>query len=476
MSLNWKEIAKILEEIPLVGSHIQDLRQPDFRSLVLELFQKPQASGRTGKHGGAWRFYINLGAGTSRIHSLGRRLRASPTTRRFVEFLRSRVRGGRITEVKQIPGDRLFALTIRRAGEDTLLWVRLWGAASNIIAVTGDGAILDAYYRRPKRGEETGGVYRPEDSAERAAPERSFEIRPYPAGESFSGFIEEEYFRREEKEQREKLRARLENRFAVQEAKIRATIAGLENRRAGYGSPEHFRKSGDLIMQNIAGLKKGDLWCMAREGEAEIALPLDPAKTPVENAEIFYQKYKKAKSGLAIVEEELARLAGALAGLEKRRKALADEDDPRVLEEELRGKDAPREKPREKPIPGLRFSSGAFRIYVGRTAAENDELLRRHVRGNDYWLHTRDCPGGYVFVRCPAGKTVPLETLLDAGSLAVFYSKARSSGNAELYYTQVKHLRRARGGKPGTVLPTHEKNLSIRLDPRRLERLQGSAP
>ncbi len=36
--------------------------------------------------------------------------------------------------------------------------------------------------------------------------------------------------------------------------------------------------------------------------------------------------------------------------------------------------------------------SGGFLILVGRGAKENDELLRHHVKGNDYWLHARDYP------------------------------------------------------------------------------------
>ena len=111
---------------------------------------------------------------------------------------------------------------------------------------------------------------------------------------------------------------------------------------------------------------------------------------------------------------------------------------------------------------------------MGRTARENDALLRRHVKGNDYWLHTRDFPGGYVFIRSLSGKSVPLEVLLDAGNLALFYSKGRTGGKGELYYTQVKYLRRAKDGKTGLVLPTQEKNLSIVLDRKRLDRLQSS--
>jgi predicted ribosome quality control (RQC) complex YloA/Tae2 family protein len=111
--------------------------------------------------------------------------------------------------------------------------------------------------------------------------------------------------------------------------------------------------------------------------------------------------------------------------------------------------------------PGLTIQSGQFTLLVGRNAKENDELLRRYARGNDYWMHTRDVPGGYVFIKYLKNKTVPLEVLLDAANLAIVFSKAKKEGKADLYYTQVKHLRRAKGGKTGLVLPTQEKNLSV---------------
>jgi predicted ribosome quality control (RQC) complex YloA/Tae2 family protein len=69
-------------------------------------------------------------------------------------------------------------------------------------------------------------------------------------------------------------------------------------------------------------------------------------------------------------------------------------------------------------------------------------------------------------------RNIPLDTMLDAANLAIFYSKARNSGQGDVYYTQVKYLRRTKNGKPGTVIPTSEKNLFVYLDPKRLERLQ----
>ncbi len=77
-----------------------------------------------------------------------------------------------------------------------------------------------------------------------------------------------------------------------------------------------------------------------------------------------------------------------------------------------------------------------------------------------------------MFIKNQNGKSVPLDILLDAGNLALFYSKGRKDGKGDLYYTQVKHLRRAKNAPKGTVLPSNEKNLSITLDKERLKRIE----
>ena len=121
--------------------------------------------------------------------------------------------------------------------------------------------------------------------------------------------------------------------------------------------------------------------------------------------------------------------------------------------------------------PGIRTTSGGFQIIAGRNAKENDELLRHFVKGNDMWMHTRDFPGGYVFIKFRRDKTIPLEVLLDAANIAVLYSKGRNNSSVDLYYTQVKYLRRVKDGKTGLVIPTQEKNLTIKPEPARISRL-----
>ena len=157
--------------------------------------------------------------------------------------------------------------------------------------------------------------------------------------------------------------------------------------------------------------------------------------------------------------------------LEADRERLEATENPYAIRAWLaKRRSAPSQAP--KRFPGLSLERDGWLVLIGRSAAENDVLLRRHVRGNDMWFHARDYAGSYVFVKSRAGKSVPLDIMLDAGSLALYYSKGRSSGSGDIYYTQAKYLRRAKDGPKGLVIPTQEKNLRVKLDEGRMRELR----
>ena len=203
-------------------------------------------------------------------------------------------------------------------------------------------------------------------------------------------------------------------------------------------------------------------------------IALDPKLTPSENIEACYARYQKAKGTWQDSVQEYEKIKAQKAGLETHyRELLLPCDDERVmirrLQKELREETA--DKKPESASPGLTFHSGKFTILVGRNAKENDALLRHWVKSYDWWMHTRDWPGGYVFIKAFKDKSVPLEVMLDAANLAVTYSKGKNQGAADLYYTQVKYLRRAKDGPLGLVLPTQEKNFFVKVDQDRLARV-----
>jgi len=324
---------------------------------------------------------------------------------------------------------------------------------------------LDVFYRRPKQNEVSGGIYFPEETVStHNNSDKVFEIRDYNTSQSFNEFIEKNYTEIELNREIITLRARIDSIITSREYQLESALSGLNSRISNY---ENKIQKGDTFLETENYFNDNNI----------IKIFLDPTLNPGENSELLFAKYKKAKSGLKNIVEEINNLKKNLKNIQKEKAELqinvGPENELSKLKEYLAKIPKQVQLKEKEKTPGLQFTSGNFTIFAGRTATENDLLLRKYVRGNDYWLHTRDYPGGYIFIKQIKGKSIPLETLLDAGNLAVFFSKAKNSGKADLYYTQVKHLRRAKDSKKGTVLPTNEKNLSIVIDEKRLNRLLG---
>jgi len=470
-SLNWKEIDLVLSELALAGSLIQEVHQPRHDCLVLHLF-------RQGAH---FSIIVSLSPRFPRLHAITEKLPNPEKPLRFAMLLRAHIKGGRIESAEQVAGERIVRIVVRHAGEEKVLWLRLWGAAANAIVTDGNGVILDAFYRRPKKREVSGQPFNPLPTGPRPAgtQTREYSVRELPGEGTFNAKLEALYRELETRGDVERMAAQADAELAMSENKILASLQKLTARLSEYAHLDRFHELGDLVTSNLHAITRGDRWLKVEDffhENASVEIELKPELTPAQNAEACYDRYRKARLGRSKVEEEITHLRSTLAGIQRQRAAIAENPDPASLGRVARAAEKARKPLLDSQTPGLVFHSPPFRIIVGRTAAENDELLRKKVRGNDWWFHARDWPGAYVFVKAEQGKSLPLETMLDAAMLAVHFSRGKTSGQGDVYYTRVKYLRRAKGTRRGTVLPTQEKNLHVRIDPSRIEQLKSGEP
>lgn len=516
MSLNCAEIDKILEELDLEGSYIQKVVQSSYSVMVLYLYKTRPMS-----------LVICLEPGACRLHETTRKIPKFDKPLRFMELLRSRLRGAKITEAVQLNNDRIVRLSLETSSGMLYLYIRLWSGAANMLLVD-NGIIVDAFYRRPSRHEVSGEPWQPlpgeseaaatqtfgnepstaADSESKAVAESAFAavssasdakntsavvssptadkpiktytVRSYDTSKTFNEAIDEWYARQAPVLSLEALRAEAERFYGLKIEKISRALEKLEAKKHSFLQADTLKHQGDLLLANLYRIPQGASSVELEDYAADnriIRIALDPRKTAQENAAGYYERYKKAVSGLEALTDDIEASKRTLAALNEELAKVRVEENPYLIEKVLHKRKIPvqrKQAAQEKERPGLTFYHDGWILYVGRTAAENDELLRHHVRGKDMWLHVRDYSGGYVFIKNKNGKTVPLPVLIAAGNLAVFYSKARRNGQADLYYTAVKDLRRAKNAPKGTVLPSNEKNLSIKLDPVVLKQLEQS--
>ena len=491
MSLNCKEIDAVLAELDLDNSFVQSIVQPGYDSLALHLYKNAAKT-----------VYICLAPGECRIHETKRPIPKNKTPLRFMEFLKSRIKGAKIQSCRQIGSERIIEIKLMQAQTPYLLFIRLWSGAANIIVTDENLHILDVFYRRPKRNEVSGGTFTlPQTKPlfaqtdtelngnfeKKAFEKNNFQKRDFTAEKyadcfkgidigalSFNEQLDIWYAEYGNTSSRTLLLAQAEKAYNQKINRIQSALLKLEDKRLSFLNADLWKHQGDLILANAHSIGTGTakvLICTDYNTGHPVSIQIDPKKNASENAAVYYERYKKALSGLSDLEKDIADLKEELESVREAYKAVCAEENPLRIRQFLQ-KQAASPKTRLKKQPGCSFSIGEWHILVGRNASENDELLRHHVKGLDWWLHTRDYSGGYVFIKNRRGKTVPLDILIDAGNLAVFYSKARNAQTADLYYTQVKHLRRAKNAPKGTVLPTHEKNITIVLDNERIRKME----
>ncbi len=462
MSLNWKELQLILSELPLEGSYIQKITEHAVSSFTFSMFSKEKK---------AWLLYTELSTPYSRICRTGMNRKKNKTMQRFTQYMNAHIVGRKVLAVKQYPFDRAVMLELGNSTDVINMHIRLYtGPGANIIITDKDDTILELLYRRPHRNEEKGEKLITEERKDEGG--RHFEVRAYDT-ESFNEFIDKTSSEESSEERKAELIERLKEKRDKEIASLRDRLSRQQKRLDETKGFEKTKAVADLLSASIWAVKKGmksielDNW----ESGEKVTISLDPALSPNENLEKLYQKYRKDKRSSELAEEEIKRTEDEIKATEEKYEALLSSSSAEKLRKEV-SKPEDRKKDDDKK-PGLWLSVRGFDLIVGRNARENDEILRRYTRGSDIWLHTRDYAGGYVIIKAQKGKTVPLPVLLDAASLAIHYSKAKKNGKADLYYTEVKYLRRAKDGKTGLVLPTQERNLSVTLDEKRVREILG---
>lgn len=257
-------------------------------------------------------------------------------------------------------------------------------------------------------------------------------------------------------------------------------LESLERALEGGHKADRLRRCGEAILSHVADLPRGQTLLVSDGLEVE----LDPSLTPVENAQAYFKRYRKAKAALEgvpfLIEEtqhQLDYLDQAAAYL-----ALAENvDQVRAIQRELSER-APakpgrsgagkvragqrKQKGKENRDRGAlggigRYTSGdGLEILVGRTGRQNDAVTFEHAGPDDVWLHARGVPGAHVVVRSGGGP-VPERTIRDAAQLAAAFSASRGATTVPVDWTRRRLVRRVRDRYPGLVTYTGERTIHV---------------
>lgn len=297
------------------------------------------------------------------------------------------------------------------------------------------------------------------------------------------------YFQAKEREVQfsalqQSLLTKLRHQIERVEKKLALHFEAIQNAKKA----DRYRKFGELLLAyayqlTSAGLTEVQLpdWT---EAGTQVVVPLDPALTPVENAQRYFARYNKAKKTLTAAQHQKQQDQADLSYFESVLLAVEEADSLPELEEikaELTTegyikKEATSRLHKDKVSPDskpLSFAIDGYAVFVGKNNRQNDYLTLRLAQNDDIWLHTQNIPGSHVIIRCPDGQLPPQDVLLQAAHLAAYYSRARASSNVPVDYTRCRQVKKPRGAQPGFVTYSQQQTVYVTPDPSTIKALKG---
>lgn len=288
----------------------------------------------------------------------------------------------------------------------------------------------------------------------------------------FSALLDEFYAQRDKAESMSRKSRDLQRKVKTIRDRMERTLAARRTEWEKSNGRDTFRQYGDIIMTNIYRMHKGDTTLEAEnfylDDSPIVTIPLDPLKTPQQNAARYYKEYNKAKAAqehltslISKSETELDYLNSVLSEVER----AESERDLAEIRRELMDTGYLRKQKNSKPDrikpqgPMHFVSTGGYEILVGRSNAQNDELTLKTARRSDIWLHTQKIHGSHVIIRCQ-DETPDDGTLYEAACLAAYYSQARDGGKVPVDYALAKFVRKPHGAMPGMVIYTDYKTIA----------------
>ncbi|WHY58170.1 Rqc2 family fibronectin-binding protein [Peribacillus simplex] len=292
---------------------------------------------------------------------------------------------------------------------------------------------------------------------------------------SLSEMLDRYYFGKAERD-RVKQKSQDVERFITNEIeKNSKKIGKLERTLKDTERGEQYQLFGELLTANLYQMKKGmkeiEVVNYYDEEQTMVTIPLDPLKNPSDNAQKYFSRYQKSKNAVGVVQEQIEKTKLELAYFEALHQQLqsASPRDIEEIREELQEEGYIRQKKKKgmkkpanaKPQLETYYATDGDLIFVGKNNKQNDYLTNKFARRDEIWLHTKDIPGSHVVIRneSPSEKTIK-----EAAVLAAFFSKAQQSSSVPVDFTQVRHVKKPNGSKPGFVIYDQQQTVYITPD------------
>ncbi|MBQ4114446.1 NFACT family protein [bacterium] len=456
----------------IIGARLQKIQQPTRRDFVFQL----------RNNGESRKFYININpqfyhvAFISKENEERRGINIPKQPPMFCMLLRKYLEGCKISDACSIEGERILELHFETMDEfsqkrSLCLCIELMGKHSNVILYDRETKIIIGCAHNVG----------PEKSRYRELQGGQTYIYPPTGNNSFNGIPLYKVL-----EGDLPLNEKLDNYFAlIQEGvnlkggknqlleivtpKLKRTknsidkISQLLSKR---DKTEEYKLYGELLTANLYQKKdySKSIEVLNYFTGVNITIELDETKTLNENAQRYFKLYTKSKTTKEKSEQMLSELEMEREYLENVLYSIERACSIKELEE-IKGELGI--IPHPSPLPQgarerelLKCEINGFEVYVGKNNKQNDYIISKLSKDEDYWFHTRLCAGSHVLLKVRENEPNE-ETIFECCKLAREYSSATQPSKVGVIYTKRKFIKKPPKAPLGYVIYKNEKEILV---------------
>lgn len=244
------------------------------------------------------------------------------------------------------------------------------------------------------------------------------------------------------------------NKNAV--AKLTSILSKREN-------ADKYKTYGELLTANL--YKKSDyqknIELYDYVNNKNIIIELDETKTMSENAQRYFRLYTKYKTTKEKSLELLNNLSIEKEYLENILYSIERADSiPDLSEIEIELGLSDLKKKTKSEIRVTKIEINGFQVYIGKNNKQNDYIVSRLSKDEDYWFHTKLCAGSHVLLK--VNEIEPSEEIIfECAKLARQYSAAKQPSKVGVIYTKRKYIKKPPSAPLGYVIYRNEKEILI---------------
>ncbi len=458
---NWIDENKCF----LTGARIQKIQQPTRRDFIFSL----RNNGETKK------LYININPQFYHACFMNK----ANEDRRFIEIpqkppmfcmlLRKYLESAVISRVNQPEYERILEFYIETFNELSekiylCLAVEFMGKHSNVILYNYDtnmilGCAHNVGSEKSREREMAGGLPYVYPSGR---PTNWYECENTLCGCDINSKIDD-YFAKiigddKLKRQKDSLRQVVNRKLKKDKTSLKKMEYQLDKEFDG----DKYRVFGNMIMSNLYNNKDyvESIKVLNYETGKDVLIELDSSKTLKENANNYYKLYNKSKTAVMKLGELSENLRENIAYYEQ---TLYSIDIAETISElnEIKNEIMPEKISKVSEKSSLfpeEIDIDGCKVFLGKNNRQNDYIVSKLSKDDDWWFHTRDCAGSHVLLRCAN----PSESLIfKCAKLAKEFSKGSKSSKVGVIYTRCKFLKKPPKANPGYVIYKNEQEIII---------------